>query len=48
LDDRGRLGQLALLHEAHRLRNAALHLVAHSIFSSLAICSTSMHHLYGW
>jgi hypothetical protein len=29
LDDGGRLGQIAYLHEAHRLRHAALHLVTH-------------------
>jgi hypothetical protein len=29
LDDGGRLGQIAFLHEAHRLRHAALHLVTH-------------------
>jgi hypothetical protein len=29
LDDGGGLGQIAFLHEAHRLRHAALHLVTH-------------------
>ena len=42
LDDGGRLGQITFLHEAHRLRHAALHLVTMVMFSLLS----SVEHLY--